>query len=127
MQSAYKAELDRLMQQNIITEANEHTEWVNSTVPVTKPDGGIRLFLGPKDLDKAIKRNQCYFRTLDDILPHLSKAHTVTLNDAKSGYWHLTLDLQSSLLTTFNTPWGKFCWLRLPFGLKVASDVFKER
>ena len=27
----------------------------------------------------------------------------------------------------FNTPWGKFKWLRLPFGLKIASDVFQER
>ena len=26
MQSAYKAELDRLMQENIITEVNQHTE-----------------------------------------------------------------------------------------------------
>ena len=103
MQSAYKAELDRLMQENIITEVNQHTEWVNSIVPVTEPDGSIRLCLDPKDLNKAIKRNQWYSRTLDDILPHLSKAHAITLNDATSGYWHVTLDLQSSLLTTFNT------------------------
>ena len=27
----------------------------------------------------------------------------------------------------FNTPWGKYRWLRLPFGLKIASDVFQER
>ena len=30
-------------------------------------------------------------------------------------------------MTTFNTPWGKFRWLHLPFGLKIASDVFQER
>ena len=29
--------------------------------------------------------------------------------------------------STFNTPWGKFRWLRLPFRLKIASDVFQER
>ena len=39
----------------------------------------------------------------------------------------IVLDLASSLLTTFNTPWGKFRWLRLSFGLKIASDVFQER
>ena len=44
-----------------------------------------------------------------------------------SGYWHIVLDLTSSLLTMFNTPWGKFRWLRLPFRLKIASDVFQER
>ena len=73
------------------------------------------------------KENLWYSRTLDDILPQLSKASAITLNDAKSGQWHVTLDLQSSLLTTFNTPWGTFWWLRLPFGLKVASGVFQER
>ena len=34
MQSAYKAELDRLVKEGIITEVHEHTEWINSTVPV---------------------------------------------------------------------------------------------
>ena len=107
MQSAHKAELDRLMQEDI-TEVKQHTEWVNSIVPVTKLDGSIRLCLDPKVLQKAIERNQWYSRTLDDILPHLSKACQITLNNTTSGYWHVTLDLQSSLLTTFNTPWGKF-------------------
>ena len=35
--------------------------------------------------------------------------------------------MASSLLTTFNIPWGKFRQLRIPFGLKTASDVYKER
>ena len=37
------------------------------------------------------------------------------------------LDNESSLLTTFNTPLGKYKWLRLHFGLKVSADVFQER
>ena len=48
------------------------------------------------------------------------------MKDAKSGFWHVVLDLRSSLMTTFNTLWGKFRWLRLPFGLKVAGDAFQE-
>ena len=82
MQSAYKTELDRLMQEDIITEVNQHTEWVNSIVPVTKTDGSIRLCLDPKDINKAIERNQWYSRILYDILPHLSKVHAITLNNA---------------------------------------------
>ena len=127
MQSAYKAELERLTKEGIITEVHQHTEWINSIVPVVKSDGSLRLCLDPKDLNQAIERNQWYSRTLDDILPELSQSKYFTLDDATSGYWHVPLDLQSSLLTTFNTPWGKFRWLRLPFGLKVASDVFQER
>ena len=49
MQSAYKAELDRLVKEGIITEVHEHTEWINSIVPVMKEDGSVRLCLDPKD------------------------------------------------------------------------------
>ena len=126
-QTAYKTELERLTKEGIITEVKEHTEWINLIVPVMKPDGSLRLCLDPKDLNKAIKRNQWYSRTIDDILPELAKSKFKTLKDATSGYWHVVLDLDSSLLTTFNTPWGKFRWLRLPFGLKIAGDVFQER
>ena len=127
MQDAYKAELERLTKEGIITEVKEHTEWINSIVPVMKPNGSLRLCLDPKDLNKAIERSQWYSRTIDDILPELAKSKYKTLKDATSGYWHIILDLASSLLTMFNTPWGKYRWLRLPFGLKIASDVFQER
>ena len=62
MQSAYKAELDGLIKEGIITEVHEHTEWINSIVPVMKKDGSLRLCLDPKDLNKAIERNQWYAR-----------------------------------------------------------------
>ena len=99
MQSAYKSELERLTKEGIITEVKEHTEWINSIVPVMKPNGSLRLCLDPKDLNKAIERNQWYSRTIDDILPELAKSKFKTLKDATSGYWHILLDLDSSLLT----------------------------
>ena len=58
MQSAYKAELDRLVKEGIITEVHEHTEWINSIVPFMKEDSSLRLCLDPKDLNNAIKTNQ---------------------------------------------------------------------
>ena len=79
MQSAYKAELDRLVKEGIITEVHEHTEWINSIVPVMKEDGSLRLCLDPKDLNKAIKRNQWYARILDDILPELAQSKYFTV------------------------------------------------
>ena len=104
-----------------------HTDWINSIVTVAKPDGSIRLCLDPKDLNKSIKRNQYYSKTIDEVSAELHDSRYFTVVDAKSGYWMVELDSESSLLTTFNTPWGKYKWLRLPFGLKVSSDVFQER
>ena len=127
MQDTYKAELERLQEEDVIIDIEHYTEWVNSIVPVQKPDGHIRLCIDTRNLNMAIKRNPYYMRTLDDILPQLSKPKTIYMGDATSGYWHVPLDLTSSLLMTFSTPYGKFKWLKLPFGLKIASDIFQER
>ena len=80
-----------------------------------------------RNLNMAIKRNPYYMRKFDDILPQLSKAKTISMGDATSGYWYVPLDLTSSLLVTFSTPYGKFRWLKLPIVLKIASDIFQER
>ena len=46
---------------------------------------------------------------------------TSQMPDQAIGWWNC------SLLTTFNTPWGKYKWLGLPFGVKVSSEIFQER
>ena len=46
---------------------------------------------------------------------------------AKSGYWTCELTHQSSLLTTFNTRFGRHRYLRLPFGLKSSQDEFQKK
>ncbi|PFX24002.1 Retrovirus-related Pol polyprotein from transposon 17.6 [Stylophora pistillata] len=66
-------------------------------------------------------------KTIDEVSADLHGGKYFMLVDAKSGYWMVELDNESSLLTTFNTPWGKDKWLCLPFGLKVSADVFQER
>ena len=111
----------------IIEPVHRHTDWINSVVPVSKPDGSVRLCLDPKDLNKSIKRNHYYSKTIDEVSAELHGGKYFTLVDAASGYWMVQLDNESSLLTTFNTPWEKYKWLRLPFGLKVSADVFQER
>lgn len=46
--------------------------------------------------------------------------------DARPGYWNVKLDADSKLLTTPNTPHGRYCFKRLPFGLLPAQDVFQK-
>ena len=55
MQSAHRVELDRLVKEGIITEVKEHTEWINSIIPVMKSNGCLRLCLDPKDSKKQSK------------------------------------------------------------------------
>ena len=62
---------------------------------------------------------------MEDILPRLSKAKVLLVCDVKNVYWHVQLEEASSLLTTFSTPYGRFKWNRLPFGLSSAPEIFQ--
>lgn len=95
--------MERLIHLGVIKEVREHTKWINLIVPVKKPDGSLWLCLDPKDLNKAVKRNHWYTRTIDDVPPELAGSKYFSLPDAKSGYWHVPLDEVSSFLTTFNS------------------------
>jgi hypothetical protein len=127
LQEPLKKELDALEAQGIITKVSEPTDWVNSLVCVTKPNGSLRLCLDPKDLNKAIKRPHHRTPTIDEILPKLNGAQYFSIVDARSGYWNIKLDYQSSLYTTFNSPHGRYRFLRLPFGLICAQDIFQKK
>ncbi|PFX13269.1 Transposon Tf2-8 polyprotein [Stylophora pistillata] len=116
--AAYKEELERLCSSGIIEPVQRHTDWINSVVPVFKPDGSIRLCLDPKDLNKSIKRNQYYTKTIDEVSAELHGGKYFKLVDAKSDYWMVELDNESSVLTAFNTPWGKYRQIITPEGMK---------
>ena len=122
-----RAELDRMERDGIITPVTEPSEWISGMVAVRKPSKGIRICIDPKPLNRVIKRNHFPLPTIEDILPELAEAKVFTVCDAKSGYWHVELDEASSFLTTFGSPWGRYRWRRLPFGLCLASEEFQRR
>ena len=46
--------------------------------------------------------------------------------DASSGFWQMKLDTASSKLCTFNSPFGRYRFLRLPFGIASAPEVYHK-
>ena len=65
--------------------------------------------------------------TLEEILPNLAKAHICTVLDAEDGFHQVKLDQQSSRLTTFWTPYARYKYLRMPFGISSAPEEFQRR
>ena len=120
-------ELQRMAELGVIVPVKEPTEWVNSMVVEHKQNGKIRICLDPTNLNKAIKREHYPSPHLDDLTHRLKGADTFTKLDAKDGYWNIKLSNKSSYLTTFNTPWGRFRYTVLAFGLKMSQDVFQMK
>ena len=104
LKAKIKAELDNLTDQNVITPIQD-----------------------PQCLHKALKREHFRLPVLDDILPELSNAKLFSTLDVKNAYWHVVLDDESSKLTTFGTPFGRYRWLRMLFGCNVSTEIFQTR
>ena len=62
---------------------------------------------------------------IEKILPNLENAKVFSVLDTKDGLCHIKLDEESSMLTMFCTPFGRYRWLRLPFGLTSTLEVFQ--
>ena len=120
-----KEELIKLESKGIIQKVETPTDWISSLVVVKKPSGKLRLCIDPKPLNKALKRNHYPLPIIEDLLPELRNAKVFSLCDVKDGYWHVKLSEPSSYLTTFETPYGRYRWLRMPFGISPASEYFQ--
>ena len=123
-----KHELDDMESLGVIKKVEEPTDWVNSLVVVEKPKSKkLRICLDPRPLNKAILREYFQLPTLEDIATRLSGARIFSKLDANHGYWQIPLDDESQQLTTFNSPFGRYCFTRMPFGIKSAQEIFQKR
>jgi hypothetical protein len=113
-----KDEIDRMKDLGVISKVITPTYWVHSFAE--KTSGGIRVSLDPRYLNKTVLRPHYPMRSIDDALPMLTNTKYFTKLDARSGYWGLKLKEESSYLTTFNSPLGRYRFKRLPFGLKSS-------
>ena len=113
-------ELERQVQQGFLAKVTE------PTVIVEKSNGKTRLCIDPKDLNKVMKREHFQIATKEDILSRLSGAKFSSKLDATAGFRQIKLDRKSSLLTTFNTPFGRYRYSRLPTGICSAPEVFHK-
>ncbi|CAC5392126.1 unnamed protein product [Mytilus coruscus] len=120
-----RTELDRMESLGVIAKQDEPTDWVHSMVVVRKP-GKLRVCIDPKDLNRAIKREHYHLETIDEIVERLPKASVFSRFDATHGFWQIQLDEDSSKLLTFNTPFGRYRYRRLPFGISSAPEVFSK-
>lgn len=115
-----------LEKREIISKVDYPTEFVNSMIIVEKPNGSLRICIDPKHLNCQILREHYKIPTSDEIMSRLSNKKVFTVVDMREGFWQIRLDKNSSDLCCFNTPFGRYKFNRLPFGVSVAPEVFQK-
>lgn len=121
-----KDELDRMEKMQVIERVIKPTKWVSSIVIVEKPNKKLRICLDPRNLNNAIQRSHYPMPTIEDIRYKLNGAKVFSHLDAFSGFWMCKLDEPSSELCTFNTPFGRYKFKRLPYGLNCSTEIFSK-
>lgn len=118
--------LDEMLEQDIIEEVHEPTDWVSPLIVVPKGNSDIRLCVNMKKPNEAIKRIHHPLPVIGDFLPELDGAQMFSRLDIKSAFHHLELTVESRRLTTFYTRRGLMRYKRLVFGVNCAPEMFQK-
>ena len=121
-----KSQLNKMVTDGIIGKVVHQADWCSSATYVNTKDGKIRICLDPQKLNIALKRCPHKIPTLNEINPQLGNKKYFSKLDAKAGYWSVKLAKDCTELTTFRTPFGRYCYLRMPIRLSVSQDIFQQ-
>ena len=123
---AVRTELERMQKYGIISPVTEPTEWCSPMLVTRKKSGDIRIVVDFRYLNTAIRRQNFQLPRLDDILPLLADAKMFSALDGVSGYLQIPVHDESKAILTFSSPFGRFSYNRLPFGINSASEVYQQ-
>ena len=124
MKEKVQEEQKKLEEQDITHPVETPTDWCAPTVAVPKPNGKVRLCIDFTKLNDSVRREHFLLPTTDQLLAQLDYATVFTKLDCNSGFHPLPLHLDSQELTTFITPFGRYCYKRLLFGISSGPEVF---
>ena len=122
-----KQELNDMEAQGVISKVQNPTQWCAGMVIVPKKSGGVRVCVDLKPLNRCVLREYHPQPKVDEVLAQLTGAVMFSKLDANSGFWQVPLSEKSRELTTFITPFGRYCYNKLPFGISSAPEHFQRR
>ena len=122
-----REELIRMEALGVISKVTQPTAWCAGMVVVPKRSGDVRICVDLKPLNECVLREVYPIPKVDDTLAQLSGASIFSKLDANSGFWQIPLANESKHLTTFITPFGRYWFNKLPFGISSAPELFQRR
>ena len=103
------------------------TPWCAGMVVVPKKSGSVRICVDFRPLNEHVLREVHPLPKVDETLAQLTGAKVFSKLDTNCRFWQIPLADSSRHLTTFITPYGRFCFNKLPFGISSAPEHFQRR
>jgi Reverse transcriptase (RNA-dependent DNA polymerase) len=120
-----KNELQNMVEAGVIYKQEKATPAVSPMV-VVKKQGKLRLCMDPTDLNENIMRRHFPLKTVEEVCASITGSKYFTLLDCRRGFWQIRVARHSQQYLTFSTPWGRYSYARMPFGISSAPEVFQK-
>ena len=91
-----------------------------------KPDGGLRLCIDYRGLNKITIKNRYPLPLIGELLDRISRAKFFTKFDVRDGYYRLRMAEGEEWKTAFRCRYGLFEYNVMPFGLCNAPGTFQH-
>jgi hypothetical protein len=118
-------EVKRLLNAGVIREVT-YPQWPANTVMVKKANGKWRMCIDFTDLNKACPKDEFPLPRIDSLVDAAATSELMSLLDCYSGYHQIWMKKEDEPKTSFITPSGTYCYLRMPEGLKNAGGSFNR-
>ena len=119
-----KEEIDKLLEAGVIR--NSHSSWLAPIIVVPKGDGGKCLIIDYRALNKVMRKFVWPMPKVENIFSQLNGAKYFSTLDLRAGYHHIGLTADSIPKTAFTLLFGKYEYVKVPFGLAQAPAYFQE-
>ena len=96
-------------------------------VVVPKKSGAIRICVDFRPLNEVVLREVHPLPKVDETLAQLAGATVFSKLDANSGFWQIPLSDRCKHLTTFITPFRRYFFNKLPFGICSVPEHLQKR
>jgi hypothetical protein len=118
-----KVEVQRLLDVGFIREVH-YPSWLANVVMVKKKNGKLRICIDFTNLNKCCMKDDFPLTRIDKVVDSAADYETTALLDCFLGYHQIWLRKEDEEKTSFITPFGTYCYLRMPEGLKNAGSMF---
>nr|KYP52232.1 Transposon Ty3-I Gag-Pol polyprotein [Cajanus cajan] len=119
-----KGQLEDLLEKQLVRPSV--SPWGAPVLLVKKKDGGSRLCVDYRQLNKLTIKNKYPLPRIDDLMDQLRGASVFSKIDLRSGYHQIRVKEGDIPKNAFRTRYGHYKYIVMPFGVTNAPAVFMD-